>query len=140
MIQKIDIRKIKENKDNPRYIRDNKFKKLVKSIKEFPEMLEFRPIIVDENMTSYIEMYNWVELLTEGRSNTTTDIVPLNKVSHEADISVLLMTNSNKVVKTIKYIDCVPTSIGSLSFSSSSSEAAQVNFNASFRAEYFVIT
>jgi hypothetical protein len=97
-------------------------------------------IIVDENMTSYIEMYNWVELLTEGRSNTTTDIVPLNKVSHEADISVLLMTNSNKVVKTIKYIDCVPTSIGSLSFSSSSSEAAQVNFNASFRAEYFVIT
>ena len=50
MIQKIDIRKIKENKDNPRYIRDNKFKKLVKSIKEFPEMLEFRPIIVDENM------------------------------------------------------------------------------------------
>ena len=50
MIQKIDIRKIKENKDNPRYIRDNNFKKLVKSIKDFPEMLEFRPIIVDENM------------------------------------------------------------------------------------------
>jgi ParB-like chromosome segregation protein Spo0J len=51
MVQKVDIRIVKENKKNPRYIRDNKFKKLVKSIKDFPEMLEYRPIIVDENMT-----------------------------------------------------------------------------------------
>lgn len=51
MVQKVDIRSIKENKKNPRYIRDNNFKKLVKSIKEFPEMLEYRPIIVDDNMT-----------------------------------------------------------------------------------------
>jgi ParB-like chromosome segregation protein Spo0J len=50
MVQKVDIRSIKENKKNPRYIRDNNFKKLVKSIKEFPEMLEYRPIIVDQNM------------------------------------------------------------------------------------------
>ncbi len=50
MIQKVDIRSVFENKSNPRYIRDNNFKKLVKSIKEFPEMLEKRPIIVDENM------------------------------------------------------------------------------------------
>ena len=50
MIQKVDIRSIHENKGNPRYIRDNNFKKLVKSIKEFPEMLEKRPIIVDEKM------------------------------------------------------------------------------------------
>ena len=51
MVQKVDIRTVKENKKNPRYIRDNKFKKLVKSIKDFPEMLEYRPIIVDQNMT-----------------------------------------------------------------------------------------
>ena len=52
MVQKVDIRTIQENKSNPRYIRDNNFKKLVKSIKEFPEMLEKRPIIVDENMVA----------------------------------------------------------------------------------------
>ena len=52
MIQKVDIRSIHENKGNPRYIRDNNFKKLVKSIKEFPEMLEKRPIIVDEKMVA----------------------------------------------------------------------------------------
>jgi len=46
----VDINKIKGNTNNPRIIKDDKFKKLVKSIKEFPEMLELRPIVVDENM------------------------------------------------------------------------------------------
>jgi len=47
---KIEIHKIKANTNNPRIIKDDKFKKLVKSIKEFPEMLEKRPIVVDEDM------------------------------------------------------------------------------------------
>jgi hypothetical protein len=50
MKQKLSINKIKPNAVNPRYIKDHKFKKLVKSIKSFPEMLEKRPIIVDENL------------------------------------------------------------------------------------------
>lgn len=50
MVKKVNISEVKENLENPRYIRDSKFKKLVKSIKEFPEMLEKRPIVVDENM------------------------------------------------------------------------------------------
>ena len=50
MVKIVNIKEIKENENNPRYIRDTKFKKLVKSIKDFPEMLEFRPIIVDEDM------------------------------------------------------------------------------------------
>lgn len=50
MKELVNIASVKENEENPRYIRDPKFKKLVKSIKEFPEMLEKRPIVVDENM------------------------------------------------------------------------------------------
>ena len=49
-IEKIDIKKIILNSNNPRVIKDDKFKKLVKSIKEFPEMLEVRPIVVDDDM------------------------------------------------------------------------------------------
>jgi len=45
----VDISKVKGNTNNPRIIKDDKFIKLVKSIKEFPEMLELRPIVVDEN-------------------------------------------------------------------------------------------
>ena len=46
---KVEINKIKTNPNNPRLIKDYKFKQLVMSIKEFPEMLEKRPIVVDEN-------------------------------------------------------------------------------------------
>jgi len=41
---------IKPNPNNPRVIRDENFKKLVNSIKEFPEMLEVRPIVVNKDM------------------------------------------------------------------------------------------
>jgi hypothetical protein len=43
------INLIKPNPNNPRIIKDDKFKKLVQSIKDFPQMLELRPIVIDEN-------------------------------------------------------------------------------------------
>ena len=49
MVQKIKIEKLNSNANNPRLIKDDKFKKLVKSIQEFPEMLRIRPIVIDEN-------------------------------------------------------------------------------------------
>ena len=48
--KKIDIKQIKLNDKNPRVIKDYKFKKLVNSIKEFPEMLKIRPIVVNSNL------------------------------------------------------------------------------------------
>ena len=50
MVQVIDINKIQGNRENPRVIKDDKFKKLVKSIQEFPEMLNLRPIVVNKDM------------------------------------------------------------------------------------------
>ena len=44
------INDIKVNPDNPRFIKDDKFKKLCKSITDFPKMMELRPIVVDSNM------------------------------------------------------------------------------------------
>lgn len=39
------ISKLKNNPNNPRFIKDDKFEKLKKSISEFPEMMEKRPIV-----------------------------------------------------------------------------------------------
>ena len=50
MKQQVKISKVKGNPNNPRLIKNDKFKKLVKSIQEFPEMLKLRPIVVDEDM------------------------------------------------------------------------------------------
>lgn len=44
------ITKVKSNPNNPRLIKDDKFHKLVNSIKEFPKMLEIRPIVVNDDM------------------------------------------------------------------------------------------
>ena len=46
----IRVSDIKANPNNPRIIKDDKFDKLVTSIKEFPEMLEARPIVVNPDM------------------------------------------------------------------------------------------
>jgi DNA modification methylase len=48
-VSKVKISEVKNNPNNPRLIKDDKFRKLVKSIQEFPQMLELRPIVVDEN-------------------------------------------------------------------------------------------
>ena len=42
------LSELKPNPENPRIIKDEKFKKLCKSITDFPKMLELRPIIIDE--------------------------------------------------------------------------------------------
>jgi len=44
------ISAVKSNPNNPRIIKDDKFKKLVTSIKEFPQMLDIRPIVVNDEM------------------------------------------------------------------------------------------
>jgi len=48
-IQKVSISEIKENDSNPRFINKYKFRKLVDSVKNFPEMLSLRPIVVDKD-------------------------------------------------------------------------------------------
>lgn len=49
-IKNVKLSEVKRNPNNPRIIKDDKFTKLVKSIKEFPKMLEIRPIVVNADM------------------------------------------------------------------------------------------
>lgn len=46
---KVSVHDLRENPENPRSISGEKFEKLVKSIRQFPEMMEARPIVVDQN-------------------------------------------------------------------------------------------
>jgi len=49
-MQVVSINQIKPNPSNPRLIKDDKFKKLVQSLKDFPEMANVRPIVVNQDM------------------------------------------------------------------------------------------
>jgi DNA modification methylase len=48
--EQVSISEVKPNPNNPRIIKDDKFAKLVQSIKDFPKMLEIRPIVVNSDM------------------------------------------------------------------------------------------
>jgi hypothetical protein len=49
-IKLISIKEIKENPNNPRKLNKDKYQKLLKSIQDLPQMLEYRPIVVNSNM------------------------------------------------------------------------------------------
>lgn len=49
-METIAISKVRPNSENPRYIKEEKFKKLVQSLREFPEMANVRPIVVNKEM------------------------------------------------------------------------------------------
>lgn len=47
----VPIGKVKTNPNNPRVIKDEQYKRLVKSLQDFPDMLRIRELVVDESMT-----------------------------------------------------------------------------------------
>lgn len=49
-MQVVAISQLKSNPSNPRLIKDDKFHKLVQSLKDFPEMAKVRPIVVNNEM------------------------------------------------------------------------------------------
>ena len=48
--KRVKLSQIKLNPDNPRHISEKDMARLVKSLAEFPEMMDIREIVVDENM------------------------------------------------------------------------------------------
>lgn len=95
-------------------------------------------LILDENMNSYIEIFNWLSRLVEeeyqDKLDRSSTLPP-----HEADISVQILNSTNNVVRTIRYIDCVPTSLGFLDLSTQNAEGYIV-LPVTFRFTYFEIT
>ncbi|NCU72596.1 MAG: hypothetical protein EBY66_06255, partial [Candidatus Fonsibacter lacus] len=82
---------IKPNPKNPRLIKDEKFKKLVKSIKDFPQMLELRPIVVDENNIILGGNMRYKALKEAGYKEVT--IVRANELTEEQKNEFLIKDN-----------------------------------------------
>ena len=49
-MKQVPLKDIKPNPNNPRIIKDEKFAKLVQSLKDLPEMASVRPIVVNQDM------------------------------------------------------------------------------------------
>lgn len=92
-------------------------------------------VLVDENMTSYIEVYNWLESLVVTPSNNKNKIITDDE--NVVDITLSILSSHNNVVKKIRYIDCVVTNIGTLLLEASGTETPVVTFPVNFKISYF---
>ena len=96
-------------------------------------------ILLDESMTSYTEMYNWI--LRNQKTNLESPSKMLNngKPPTYADITLSILSSHNNTTKQVRYVDAMPTSLGDIQFLSTASGSEFIVFNASFRFSYFEI-
>ena len=92
-IKKISISEVKPNPNNPRVIKDNKFKSLVKSIKEFPQMLDIRPIVVDE--LNYILGGNMRFKACKEAGLTEIPIIIASNLTEQQKMEFIIKDNAN---------------------------------------------
>ena len=79
MIKKVKIAEVISNPNNPRLIKDDKFKKLVKSIQDFPDMLNVRPIVVNKDMVVLGGNMRLKAIKEAGIKEINVDIVDWNE-------------------------------------------------------------
>lgn len=92
-------------------------------------------VLMDENMMSYRELYNWVERCVE------TEHKNPNSLNHDElqfyyDITVTVLTSHNNTNKTFKYVNCFPTSIGAINFTAQD-QGEYITYPVTFRFDYF---
>jgi len=74
-IKKVNLSELKPHPDNPRKISRENMDRLVKSLQEFPEMLEIKEIVVDETMTIIGGNMRYAALKKMGREQCKAKIV-----------------------------------------------------------------
>lgn len=92
-IAKYPLSQLKPNPDNPRVIRDSNFQKLVKSLRDFPEMLELREVVIDEN--NYILGGNQRYLALKELRVIEVPVVQLTGLSDERKKEFVVKDNVN---------------------------------------------
>lgn len=94
-------------------------------------------VLLDEDMNSYIEMYNWLLRLVNTKQIAERD--NQGTIPTYADIVINALTSHNNNNRKFTYVDCVPTSVGAISFEATNQSVEYITFPASFRFSYFVI-
>ena len=97
-------------------------------------------IILDENMSSYTEMYDWMRRVLDTpelpaiRRNFRKQQAPTY-----SDITVSILSSHNNKTKEISYKDCVPVALGDITFESTATGTEFVVYTVGFRISYFDI-
>lgn len=101
--------------------------------------------LVDENMTNYRSIYNWIialgfpqnydqytTFLSEQEAFLTSELA-----KNYSDASLTILSGSNNPVQTIEFHDMFPVSLDSLTFQSTNQDVQYLVGNATFRYGYY---
>jgi len=94
--------------------------------KLYGDKVEFDPLrltfIVDEKITNWLELYNWIIGL--GAPETKTQY--LERELTELDAYITIYSSHNNPIYSIKFLECVPVSLSGMSFSESIQETTTI--------------
>lgn len=93
-------------------------------------------IILDEDMQGYSEMFQWLRRLLDTPTKNPLDRTSTTPPTY-ADITLHILSSHNNTTKQVRYLDCIPTSLGDIQFESTDQGSSFITFNASFRFNYF---
>lgn len=94
-------------------------------------------ILLDEDMESYSEMYNWIRRIQVTDMNGNQNTQRGNTANPHADITLSILSSHNNLSKQVRYVDAIPTSLGDISFEATATGTEFITFIASFRFSYF---
>ena len=94
-------------------------------------------ILLDENMESYSEMYNWIRRIQVTDMDGNQNVQRGTTLNPHADITLSILSSHNNLSKQVRYLDAIPTSLSDISFEATASGTEFITFQASFRFSYF---
>lgn len=94
-------------------------------------------VLLDENMESYSEMYNWIRRLQVTDMDGNQNVQRGSTLNSHADIMLSILSSHNNLTKQVRYIDAIPTSLGDIAFESTATGSEFITFQATFRFSYF---
>lgn len=95
-------------------------------------------VILDENLTAYQEIYNWMHYVVQNNDVLPSKATELKAATY-ADINVQILNSSNQIIKTLNYRECIPTLLGDVNLMSTTGDVQYINCPMSFRFQTFEI-
>ena len=95
-------------------------------------------VLLDADFVAYQEMYDWMLRLVNEEQIAEQSDEP-NRIPTYADIHVHALTPHNNPNVMMKYVDCLPVSVGDIQFDAQNQSVEYVVFPVSFRFSYFTV-
>jgi len=93
--------------------------------------------LLDEDMTSYEEMFNWMVRLVNQKQTNQEQAIAEAIPATEADIIVTVLSSHNNGLKQLKYYNCVPISLSGIELNAQQGAEIPLSFNVSFQCLQF---